>query len=222
MQKNLSLILNVVLIIAVAYLYFVHFSGKKAAESATEPTTSTADTVVRQVPTDSLISSVPVVDLTGLPTNNTVYLNVDTLYNNYEYYKKVKADLERRGKKLTAEIESRGKALEAELQKYRAKGETMTQEEYQMAQQDLMQKEQAIMQYRDEEAEKLAYEEQRLLENLNNTVLKFIKTNYKDKGYQFILGYTKGGTIMYANDSLDITKSVINGLNEEYNKKKKK
>jgi outer membrane protein len=31
-----------------------------------------------------------------------------------------------------------------------------------------------------------------------------------------VLSFTKGGGILYANDSLDITKNVVKGLNEEY------
>jgi len=35
----------------------------------------------------------------------------------------------------------------------------------------------------------------------------------KDKHYDFIMGYTRGAGILFANDSLDITKVVIKGIN---------
>lgn len=219
MQKNISLILNIVLVAAVAYLYYAQFSSKKV--NTTEIVDKTENPKTEIVPTDSLISNEPIVDLSGLPTNSTVFVNVDTLFSKYEYYKTVKNDLERRAKKLEAEIQNRAAGLEADMQRYQAKAQTMTQEDYQAAQQDLMQKEQIIMQYREEQAGKLADEEARLTENLNATILKFIKTNYKDKGYQYILGYSKGGGILFADDRFDITKSVVDGLNEEYKKKKK-
>jgi outer membrane protein len=223
MQKNVSLVLNIILAIAVCFLYYKQFSGNsQATESAkTVENEVVVDTKVDILPSDSLISDEPIVSLDGLPKNATVFVNVDTLFSKYEYYKVVKADLERKAKRLENEIEQRAKALEADLKRYQAKGETMTQEAYYAAQQDLMKKEQEIMQYREEQAGKLAEEEQRVMENLNVTILKFIKTNFKDKGYQYILGYSKGGGILFADDKLDITQTVIVGLNEEYKKKKK-
>jgi outer membrane protein len=226
MQKNISLIINILLIPAVIYLYILQFTGAKKETTSETPTTNTETissnkTDVEVLPSDSLISGEPVVDLSGLPNNATVFVNVDTLFSKYEYYKVVKGEMEKKAKRIEKEIESRAMALDSDLKRYQAKGETMSQEEIYAAQQDLMKKEQDIMQYREEQAGKLAEEEQRVMENLNSTVLKFIKTNYKDKGYQYILGYSKGGGILFADDKLDITQSVIEGLNSEYKKKKK-
>ena len=37
-----------------------------------------------------------------------------------------------------------------------------------------------------------------------------------DRNYEFILGYQKGGGILLANDSLDITQQILEGLNKKY------
>jgi outer membrane protein len=49
-------------------------------------------------------------------------------------------------------------------------------------------------------------------------VNEFLK-HHKTKSYNFVLGYQKGGGILYANDSLDITREVVVGLNNEYKSK---
>ena len=46
-------------------------------------------------------------------------------------------------------------------------------------------------------------------------------TACKNRNYHFIMGYTKDGAILLANDSLDITENVIEGLNEEYKENSK-
>lgn len=63
-------------------------------------------------------------------------------------------------------------------------------------------------------------------EDFNKEFLKkidaYLKGLSKEKKYSYIFTYVKGGpaTIVYANDSLNITKEVVQGLNREYRKKK--
>jgi outer membrane protein len=47
----------------------------------------------------------------------------------------------------------------------------------------------------------------------------YLKEYNKGKNYTFILGYQKGGGILFANDSLDITREVLDGLNKEFESK---
>jgi outer membrane protein len=39
----------------------------------------------------------------------------------------------------------------------------------------------------------------------------------KEKGIDIILSYTRGGAMWYATDAIDVTQSVIEGLNKKYN-----
>ena len=38
----------------------------------------------------------------------------------------------------------------------------------------------------------------------------------RENGYQYVLGYQKGGNILYATPDLDVTQKLIDGLNKEY------
>lgn len=51
-----------------------------------------------------------------------------------------------------------------------------------------------------------------LYTKLNNYLREF----NADKNLQFVLGYQKGGGILFANDSLNVTRQVIEGLNKAY------
>ena len=53
-------------------------------------------------------------------------------------------------------------------------------------------------------------------EELYSKVSTFIRSLNVDNKYNFVLGYSKGGGILFANDSLGITGKVFEGLNKEF------
>lgn len=190
-MKNLSLILNAILIIAVGILYYMHFAGKKSGE-----------------PIDSKKQS-PI-----------VFVNSDSLLENYDYIKQAKKELEEHHQKAEADFNAKGESFQAEIKAFQTKAQSMTPDQIQAAEKDLKAKEDALMQYKDDLTKELAKKEQELDEKLFTSIRDYLKRNVGGKNYNYVLGYTKGGGILYANDSLDITKSLLEGLNKEYKEKK--
>ena len=78
-----------------------------------------------------------------------------------------------------------------------------------------MQKQQALSAYKDEQTAKLMEDEKNLSLKLNGDIQKFMKQYARSKGFKYVLGYTTGGGILYASDSLDITQDVVRGINGE-------
>jgi outer membrane protein len=194
--KNLSLILNAVLIVAVAVLYYLHFSTPRATVPAEQPQI-TAD-VVKPV-------SLPI-----------AYVNSDSLLMNYDYYKETRKELETKRQQMEKEINGKARAYENEVVAYQKKGNQMTLEQAQLTEQTLMRKQQELVQYRDRVSYSLAEEEQKKNEELINNISEYLQQYTKDKNYKYILGYTKGGGVWYANDSLEVTSEVLKGLNDKY------
>ena len=59
-------------------------------------------------------------------------------------------------------------------------------------------------------------------EKLYNKVSEYLKQYAKAKGYKIVLTYSKSNpSVLYADESLDITKAVVEGLNVEHKKDKK-
>ena len=196
-MKNISIIFNIVLTIAVGVLYFLHFNLKSDCYST--PTVGLA---------------------TSKATNGIVYVNSDSLLNNYELYKQSKKTLEDKNKRLEAELSSKMQQLQNEAAAYQQRAGGMTNEQRQATEEGLMMKQQQLAQRRDELGQQLMSEEQKMTEQLYTTIAEYIK-KYNAKGsFQYVLGFSKGGGILYANDSLDITKQVIDGLNKEFKEKK--
>jgi outer membrane protein len=64
--------------------------------------------------------------------------------------------------------------------------------------------------------EKAQQEEEKLTQGALNQINSFIENYAKNKGYTVVLGTTQAGNILYANDAVDITEEVLQGLNQNY------
>ncbi|WP_139926240.1 OmpH family outer membrane protein [Hymenobacter sp. DG01] len=79
-------------------------------------------------------------------------------------------------------------------------------------------KEQQYLQYREALQQQAAAEQQKLDKEVLDEVNAYIKQYGKEKGYDFILGATDNGNIVYAAEGTDVTEEVLKGLNEQYAK----
>lgn len=199
MNSNTSLIWNVLLTLAVITLFFLHFSsGKKGSDGGLH-----ADSI-------------------SLAGRKIVFVQVDSLLNNYEYFKDVRKELENKRYQLDYELNKRGKSLEDEVAFFQQRAATMTMEQGRTVEEQLIKKQQDLVQYRDREATKLAQQEMEKNEELYNQIYEFIDQYNAENQYEFVLGYSRGGGILYANKNLDITDKLIKGLNEQYQQKQGK
>ena len=198
-MKNLSIIINILLAVAVGILYYLHFNLKNQCNQA------------------PVAMPLPKAVKSGA---GIVFVNADSLLNNYEYYKELKKQLEEKGKRSESEFNSKASALQQEVQAYQQKAPTMLPDQRAAAEEGLMKKQQTLMQRKEELGQQLADEEQKLVKQLYQTVNTYLKKSNPGGAYQFV--FSKNGPILMANDSLDITKSLIEGLNKEYKDSKKK
>ncbi len=152
---------------------------------------------------------------------SVAFVNNDSILSNYELVKKMRADLEAKGKRLEGEVASKQKAFEkdaAYFQEQVAK-KAISDQSAQEIYGQLQQNQQGIYQLRDRYTAELQQSEMDMNVALIDSVMNFLK-RYNDKyKFDYILGFTKGGNILYANDTLDVTSDVIKELNLAYQKK---
>ncbi|CAG5071774.1 hypothetical protein DYBT9623_03761 [Dyadobacter sp. CECT 9623] len=192
MNNNTSLIWNIVLSLAVAVLFFLHFSGKPSADSGS------------------------VADGNVVAGRKTVYVQVDSLLKNYEFFKDTRKELENKNFQLENELNTKGRSLQNEVAFFQQKAQTMTPEQARSTEAQLMKKQQDLMAYRDQSAQALGQEEAKKNEELYKNIRSYIDKYNKENGYEFVLGYSLGGGILFANPSLDVTQKILDGLNKEY------
>ncbi len=191
MNNNTSLIWNVVLSLAVAVLFFLHFSSKSSDAGAA---------------TDGAV----------VAGRRTVYVQVDSLLKNYDFFKDTRKELENKNFQLENELTTKGRSLQNEVAFFQQKAQTMTPEQARSTEAQLMKKQQDLMAYRDQSAQALGQEEAKKNEELYKNIRSYIDKYNKENGYEYVLGYSLGGGILFANPSLDVTQKIIDGLNKEY------
>jgi outer membrane protein len=153
-----------------------------------------------------------------------VYVNTDTLLNKYDYYKDIVKEFEQKRFQLQNELGNKAKSFQNEVALFQNKAQQggMTQEQLQTTQMQLQQKEQNIMAYRDKAGQDLSIQEAKKTDELLTKIQEYLKKYNSDSKYDMVIGYSKGGGVLYAKEDLDITKQVLEGLNKEYTETKKK
>jgi outer membrane protein len=201
-MKTINFVITTVLFVAVIVLFILHFSGACKPEK-------------------SETASIAVTDTTIKPSYKLAYINVDTLLNNYSFYKELETKLLDRQKSLEAELNRQAAAFEKEAQAFQVKVQNnsfLSQESAQAQEQELMTKQQNLLQRKDELSMQLAKEGQEMEKQLLDTVVNFLKQFNKDKKYRHVFN---AAMFLYADEADDITDTVLTCLNLRYKPAKK-
>lgn len=189
-MNNVHRIVTAILGVAVIILFVLHF------RSPAEPNVSTG-------PSNPIATSI-------------VYVNSDSLLDNYTFFKNKKKEFENREEEIKNHLKAESDRLQKDAAEYQERGAAMTENERAKKEDELMQRQQMLMKKKDDMFADFDKEQDQFNEELHAKLAGFLKEYNKGKNYTFILGYQKGGGILFANDSLDITQQVVDGLNKEY------
>ena len=187
-MKNISLALNGVLIIAVAILYYMHFSNSccSVEEPISEEVVSDSTDVVEEEVVEPLKS-------------NIAYINMDSLREEYKLYSELIGTLKAREKKYEKELNAKMSALESEVKDFQQKAPTMSQFEGQNKQKELMEEEQKLYKMRDEFAQNFQAEQEKLDRRFQKTIADYIEKYNEEADYDIIIGSTDiTSKVMYA------------------------
>ena len=201
-MKKLSLWLNIVLIIAVAGIYFLHFTGNK-----TEKATVESQGTEQKIDRDYAIA----------------YVNIDTLVAHYNFFIDKTDELNKKKDESEAELQLKSNNFQKQVKDFQDqvnKG-LITRTKAQMLQQELGQKEQDLYSRRDNLAQELSEQQQVMYRQGLDKIMKYLEQYNKDHNYKYIFSNSFGGQLLYVDKSLNITNEVLEGLNEEYDKKAK-
>jgi outer membrane protein len=191
-MKNISLILNIVLLVAVAVLYYLHFSGGSSASPAASSSGS-------QVPSDIKIA----------------YVNSDSITKHYDFLKEKRTVMEAKAKRLDADFEKRAIGLQNEFQAYQRNVNSMTLGQVKATEEDLQKKQQNLQLYQQRLSQEVMQDEARINKELYDKVTAYLKKYGEEKGLHVILKYDPTSDVLTASSTLDVTNEVIKGLNDE-------
>jgi outer membrane protein len=200
LMKHFSTILNVILLIAVAFLYFHEFGGAKAKNK-----TSKAVAVANH----SSVSGIAPI----------AYVELDSLNEKITMIKEKRKELEAEQRAIETEWESGYRGLENQRNNFLKKGNAITQQMAEEFQGKLREQQQKIDAKKQGQTQKLTEKSYKSMDEIQSKLKKFLAEYNKDKKYLYILTTGTGQEYMvYKDSSLNVTNDVIAGMNEKLTK----
>jgi outer membrane protein len=197
-MKNGMLIWNVVLSVVAGVLLFLQFGTKKKTGSGLSR--SVTDSSNKQF--------------------RIAYFEMDSLENNFNVVKDVKAEISTKETEYTNNINRLDDTYRKRYNDLNAKAETMTEQERAAAQNELLQLGESLKGQKQELDQKIQDFIMRKNLDVKKKIEDYLKEYNKDKNYSYIISYEQG--LFYFRDTAyNITADLITGLNEHYKQVKK-
>jgi len=193
------MVLNVLLLLAVAILFYLYFSRKDEV-----PVTKADNT---QMPA-----------MMKKHINAIAYVNTDVLLEKYLLVKKLSDQLSSERKSKDADFSKRQKEYQEEAAYFQesVQKQSLSEESAQKIYEQLMAKQEDLYSLQDQYSSELAKKEYEMNMTLLDSVKNYLDRLNKKYNFDYVLNYNTGGSILLAKDTFDITLPVLNGLNKEY------
>lgn len=198
-MKNTSLIAFVVLGVAVAGLYILHFAGGKSKSVSDGDGGKDAAAGFK-----------------------IAYIKVDSLVVNYDFALEMHDSFTKQQDSYTKEYADRRSKFESQAAAFQEKvqrGGFLTQDRAIEERDRLLGEEQQIGKLDQELSSKLAQLQAENNKQLLDSVMNYLKVFNKDKKYNYIFD---AAGVLVGDDSHNITKEILTGLNARYSKVKQK
>ncbi len=199
-MKGTSLIVSVVLFVAVAVLYVLHFAGgSNSVESK---------------------GVKPVVSSNG--GLKIAYIKADSVILNYNLSQDLHDDFTKKQEAYTTEYGTKRQTFEKEAAAFQEKlqrGGFLTEQRAVQERDRLVGKEQEIVKLDQELSAKLAEIQQENNQKISDKLMEYLKSYNEKAGYDYIFN---GASILIGSEVHNITADVLTALNEEYEAEKTK
>ncbi|MFY8003951.1 MAG: OmpH family outer membrane protein [Chitinophagaceae bacterium] len=198
-MKQLPIVLSSLALAGVAALLVLHFSGSKANQIGSNKPNNAAQ---------------------ASGAFKIAYFEMDSIQNNYEYFKQVVKELGVSEQSKRNELNARKNSLYSKAKEYQEKASSMSEAELERARQDIAAKERDFQAFEASKAQEMQDENFKKLQEVKKRIEEYLKTYSQEKGYAFVFANTTNASEMYYRDTVyNITADLIKGLNESFKKK---
>jgi outer membrane protein len=197
LMKNLNLLINIILAVAVTVLFALHFNSGKSSGASNA-------------------------DLPSVSSGNLkfAFVDADSLTENYLMYKDESEAASQRTLEAEEKFSAKQKKFEKDANEFQQRAQYLTITERESREAKLVQQQQELMRLEQELAGELQRMEADVSRRIFDTIDVFLKDYAKANGLSFVLTYAKGGGIWFADPVFDITPQVLTELNARYEKQK--
>lgn len=190
-MNKIQIVINVILVAAVATLFGIVLAGKKPASA--------------EVAVSNPSEVMPV-----------AYLNVDSLLANYTFAQEASEKLMTKQEDARVKMNTKLRTFQNEVADFQRKLENngfLSRERAEQAQQKLAKKEQELQELEAKLTQDIMLENQKLNVQLADSLTNYLKEFNADGRYHVILSNTAKDNVLMAADQYDITDEVVAGLN---------
>ena len=189
-MNKFQVVINVILVAAVAALFVVVYTGDK--------------------------QEAPAVAVESSEVMPIAYLNVDSLLVNYTFAQEASERLMKKQEDARLKLNTKARTLQNEMADFQRKLENnafLSRERAEKEQQRLLKKQQELQELEAQLTEDIMLENQKLNMQLADTLTNFLEEYNADGRYHVILSNSAKDNVLMAAEQYDITDEVIDALN---------
>ncbi len=146
------------------------------------------------------------------------YIDIEVLMKDYEATKALETSLKAKQEVMAKELDSIGAPFQLKVQQYYQAAQKMSAQKRAEAEQALQQEQQFLQSKQQEASQILQQENLEQSEILTKKVDSLVAVYAKSKGYNLIFGTSGQGTVLYGDESLNVTEEVLDILNVDFSK----
>ncbi len=146
------------------------------------------------------------------------YVDIDSLLNNYKFSVTLRNEMLRKGENMRMTLSEKAKVIQADMEDFQRKMENNVYATRQRAEEEqarIIKSQEEYARLEQRLVNELSAEEQKNNLTLRDSINNFLKDYNATHGYDLILS-RMADNILLANEALDITEEVIDGLNNRY------
>jgi outer membrane protein len=199
-MNKVLLVFNIVLLIALGYLYYAFFNEIKYAPPE-KRSNDTASKVNFKI----------------------AYFDLDTLEKNYAYAKQTRDYLKGKNDAMEGKLTKIRNDYTAKVNDYNKRGPRLSQTEKSKMQEDLARIDNLYQQQQQSLGQEFQGEYMQKMLDLKTKIQEFLKTYSQQKGYEYVFSTSSDDNVIYYKDSVqNITTDIVNQLNLQFQNSKKK
>ena len=146
------------------------------------------------------------------------YIDVEILMKDYEATKALEMSLKAKQMKMAKELDSISAPFQLKVQQYYKNQQKMSVKKRVEVENSLQQEQQFIQSKQQQASQILQLENQKESEVLTKRVDSFVADYAKLNGFNLILGTSGKGTVLYSDETLNVTSEILEILNLDYAK----
>ena len=200
-MNKIQIVINVILVAAVAALFVIIFAVKPAAKPA--------------------VAAAPVAQEGAMPV---AFINLDSILQGYTFALEAQDKLLTRQENARLELNQKARTLQNEMADFQRKLENnafLSRQRAESEQQRILKKQQDLENREAQLTQEILLENQQLQAQLADTILGYLRQLNAEGRYQMIFSNNAKDNILLSSEGYDITAEVVAALNARYTPKKK-